>query len=202
MGMNTWVRSWIPDEEIVGMMIRHGEAFGLSDYLTVGNEYRPTVHYAYMPCHETISSLHELRGRNYKLQPKLRIMDDEIINGSDILGALLMGHEFTSWWIGSILNIDEARKLAPGQNATTLQVAAGVIAAILWMLENPRQGICVPEDLPHDFILNIAKPYLGKFVSEASDWTPLKNRKITFKENPASCHSEDPWQFENFIFIP
>jgi len=202
MGMNTWARSWIPNEEIVGMMIRHGEAFGLSDYLTIGNEYRPTVHYVYMPCHETISSLHELRGRNYNLQPNLRIMDDEITNGADILGALLMGHEYTSWWIGSILTIEEARKLAPGQNATTLQVAAGVIAAILWMLENPRQGICLPEDLPHDFILNIAKPYLGNFVSEASNWTPLKNRKISFKENPLSNYNEDPWQFENFLFLP
>ena len=65
MGMNTWVRSWIPDQEIVGMVIRHGEAFGISDRLTVwkGKKavYRPTVHYAYMPCHETISSLHELQ---------------------------------------------------------------------------------------------------------------------------------------------
>jgi homospermidine synthase len=31
MGMNTWVRSWVPDCEIVGMAIRHGEAFGLSE---------------------------------------------------------------------------------------------------------------------------------------------------------------------------
>ncbi len=95
--MNTWVRSWIPDQEIVGMVIRHGEAFGLSDRLTVweGEKavFRPTVHYAYMPCHETLSSLCELRGRNYVLPPKLRIMEDEITTGADILGALLMGHE-------------------------------------------------------------------------------------------------------------
>jgi homospermidine synthase len=83
MGINTWVRSWIPKNEIVGMVIRHGEAFGISDRFTVYKNgkpiYRPTVHYAYMPCHETISSLHELRGRNYELQPKLRIMGDEIV---------------------------------------------------------------------------------------------------------------------------
>ena len=84
MGMNTWVRSWVPQQEIVGMVIRHGEAFTISDSLTVQDEqgkviFRPTVHYAYMPCHETISSLHELRCRNYQLQPKLRIMRDEIM---------------------------------------------------------------------------------------------------------------------------
>jgi len=205
MGINTWVRSWIPDEEIVGMVIRHGEAFSLSDYLTVRENgkavYRPTVHYAYMPCHETLSSLCELRGRNYDLQPKVRILQDEITSGADILGALVMGHPFNSWWTGSALTIGEARKLASGQNATTLQVAAGIVGAVLWMIENPRQGVNSPENLPHDFILDIAKPYLGKFISAPSDWTPLKNRKIFFKENPASQPNPDPWQFENFQFI-
>jgi homospermidine synthase len=205
MGINTWVRSWIPpDEEIIGMMIRHGEAFGLSDRLTVWEDgkaiYRPTVNYAYMPCHDTLSSLWELRGRNYELQPRIRIMTDEIISGEDTLGALLMGHSYNSWWTGSALSIGEARTLAPGQNSTTLQVAAGIIAAILWMFENPREGIKLPDDLPHDFVLDIAKPYLGKFISTPSDWTPLKNRKVFFKENPAAKYNPDPWQIENFIF--
>jgi homospermidine synthase len=205
MGINTWVRSWIPNEEIVGMAIRHGEAFGLSDFLTVweGDKavYRPTVHYAYMPCHETLSSLYELRGRNYELQPKVRIMGNEITSGDDTLGALLMGHPYNSWWTGSSLDIEEARRLAPGQNATTLQVAAGIIGAVLWMIENPRKGLCMPDDLPHEYVLNIAKPYLGKFISTSSDWTPLKNRKIFFRENPASIPDPDPWQFQNFLFV-
>jgi len=207
MGMNTWVRSWVPDCEIVGMAIRHGESFGLSDKLTVWKDnqpiYRPTVHYAYMPCDETIASLHELRCRNYEMQDKQRILKEkEIVSGEDILGALLMGHEYGSWWCGSILTIEEARKLAPGQNATTVQVALGVISAVMWMIENPRKGLCTPEDLPHDFVLDIAKPYLGKFVSEPSDWTPLKNRKVYFKENRANHPDEDIWQFRNFIFVP
>jgi hypothetical protein len=32
------------------------------------------------------------------------------------------------------------------------------------------------------YVLNIAKPYLGDFISTPSDWTPLKNRKVYFKE--------------------
>jgi homospermidine synthase len=94
MGINTWVRSWIPNEEIIGMVIRHGEAYGLSQILTVwedGNAiYRPTVHYAYMPCHDTLSSLCELRGRNYELQPRLRIMTNESYLARILMGALLM----------------------------------------------------------------------------------------------------------------
>ncbi len=206
MGINTWVRSWIPDQEIVGMVIRHGEAYGLSERLTVWDGatavYRPTVHYAYMTCHETLASLCELRGLNYQLPSKLRIMGDEITGGADILGALLMGHGYNSWWTGSNLSIEEARRLAPGQNATTLQVAAGIMGAILWMIENPNQGLKLPDDLPHDFVLDIAKPYLGEFISTPSDWTPLKNRTVYFKENPASVPNPDPWQFANFRFLP
>jgi homospermidine synthase len=207
MGINTWIRSWVPSEEIVGMVIRHGEAFGISDRWTVWRDgkaiYRPTVNYAYLPCDATIASLHELRGRNYELQPRMRIMNDlEISSGSDILGALLMGHPYKSWWTGSILSIEEARKLAPGQNATTIQVALGIVSAVMWMIENPKKGFCLPDDLPHEFVLNIAKPYLGDFVSGPSDWTPLKDRAVYFKENPENNYDRsDVWQFKNFLFV-
>lgn len=205
MGMNTWVRSWVPDTEIIGMVIRHAEAFSISDYLTISEKgkviYRPTVHYAYMPCNETLTSLHELRSRNYELQDNLRIMSDEITSGTDILGALLMGHKFNSWWTGSILSIEESRKLIPHQSATTMQVAIGVVSAICWMLENPNKGLQVPDDLPHDYILNIAKTYLGKFVSTPSDWTPFKNYQQYFKENPLSyLDQKNIWCFNNFLF--
>jgi len=113
-----------------------------------------------------------------------------------------MGHEYNSWWTGSILSIEEARKLAPGQNATTIQVAIGVVAAAMWAIENPRKGFCLPDDLPHDFVLKIAKPYLGEFVSKPCDWTPLSNRAVYFKENPANSLDEgDMWQFKNFVFV-
>lgn len=208
MGINTWARSWVPEVgEIEGMIIRHGEAFGISDRLTVWrfgkSIYRPTVHYVYMPCHEALSSLAELRARRYKMQPKMRILqDEEIISGKDILGALLMGHVFGSWWTGTSLSIEKTRELAPGRNPTTLQVAAGIIGAVRWMIENPKKGLCLPDDLPHDYVLKIAKPYLGDFISTPSDWTPLKNRQVYFAENPRSRAEKDPWQFHNFEPLP
>ena len=145
MGMNTFVASWVPpDYNIVGMVVRHGEAFTITDKLTVweGGKaiYRPTVHYAYCPCDAAIASLHELRGYDYRLQPRIRIMTDEITSGADILGALVMGHAYQSWWCGSDLDIEESRRLVPHQNATTMQVAISVVAACMWMIENPRQG--------------------------------------------------------------
>lgn len=204
MGMNTWVRSWVPDYSIVGMVVRHGEAFTISDSLTVrkGGKavYRPTVHYAYCCCDNGIISLHELRGRDYVLQPKLRIMNDEIACGTDILGALLMGHAYKSWWTGSSLSIEESRRLVPHQNATTMQVATSAIAAVMWMLEHREAGVKSPDDLPYDYILERANPYLGDLISKPSGWSPLAGRENHFKGyNKPNLDLKDPWQFKNFL---
>lgn len=211
-GVRTWVKSWVPAGPILGMVIRHGEAFSISEYLTVSDNglaseqggkplYRPTVHYAYCPCDSAIISLHELQMRNYKLQPKLRIMNDEIISGSDQLGCLLMGHDYKSWWVGSLLDIEESRKLVPHQNATTLQVACSVVAAASWMIQNPRQGVCLPDHLPYEYILKIAKPYLGPFVSRPVNWTPLDDWDTSFTgyEGRPKPPKEDMWQFTTFL---
>jgi len=204
MGMNVRVRTWVPSYAVQGMVVRHGEAFTLSDKLTVWENgkavYRPTVHYAYNPCDNAIISLHELRGYDYELQPSLRIMTDEITSGSDILGALIMGHAYNSWWTGSDLSIEESRRLVPHQNATTLQVAISVIAASMWMIENPARGVVVPDDLPHDYVLSIAEPWLGRNLSVASDWTPLKGRHQQFQgHSTPDLDLSDPWQFQNFL---
>ncbi len=204
MGMNTWVRSWVPNYEIQGMVVRHGEAFTISDKLTVwdGDKaiYRPTVHYAYCPTDSAIASLNELRGYHYELQPKIRILNDEITEGADILGALIMGHDYQAWWVGSVLTIEESRRLVPHQNATTLQVAISVVAATLWMIENPSRGVVVPDSLPHDYILKIANPYLGESISTQVDWNPLKQHKNYFgRFAEQNIDPTDPWQFKNFL---
>jgi homospermidine synthase len=204
MGMNTWVVTWVPDYCIHGMVVRHGEAFTISDKLTVWEDgkavYRPTVHYAYCPTDSAIASLNELRGYDYKLQPTYRILNDEITSGSDILGALIMGHPYNSWWVGSDLSIEESRRLVPHQNATTMQVAISVVAATLWMIQNPDRGVVVPDDLPHEFVLKVARPYLGKWISRSSDWTPLAHYTNAFEGfNNPQIDTSDPWQFKNFL---
>ena len=204
MGINTWVRSYVPGWDIQGMVVRHGEAFTISDKLTVWKKgkavYRPTMHYAYCPCDEAISSLHEMRGYNYKLNVNQRIMNDEITSGADVLGALIMGHPYKSWWVGSDLSIEESRRLVPHQNATTMQVAISVVAATMWMIQNPDQGVVVPDELPHEYILKIAKPYLGKWISKPSDWTPLKHYANAFNGyNHPNIDRSDVWQFKNFL---
>jgi homospermidine synthase len=123
-------------------------------------------------------------------------MRDEIVCGYDELGVLLMGHDFQSWWCGTILDIDEARRLVPGQNATTLQVAASVLSAVSWMIENPRRGVLLPDQLPHQEILARARPYLGKVISIPIAWTPVPT------EDDESALADDVWQFSNFLLEP
>jgi len=204
MGMKTWVRSWVPSGEITGMVIRHGEAFGISDRLTLWKDgkaiYRPTVHYAYCPTDCAINSLHELEMRNYKMQEKRRIMSDEIIDGRDELGVLLMGHDFKAWWTGSLLDIHTSRKLVPHQQATVLQVAISVVAAAKWMIKNPRRGYNLPDNVDHEFILSVSKPYIRPFVSQPVDWTPLKNINKKFVNfDTSKFHNGDMWQFVTFM---
>src|SRR3989339_1227461 len=204
LGMRTVVRSWVPCGEIIGMVIRHGEAFSISDRLTVWENgeavYRPTVHYAYCPSNAAINSLRELEMRQFHLQEKQRIMNDEIIDGEDQLGVLLMGHDFNSWWCGSILDIHTSRKLVPHQQATTMQVAVSVVAAAIWMIKNPKMGFRMPDDIDFEEILRISMPYISPFVSKAVDWTPLKNLNTKFtKYDMPRPPEEDVWQFSTFL---
>ena len=132
-GAATRVRTWTPRAgHFHGFCITHSEAISIADYFTVREgaqvAYRPTVHYAYHPCDSAVMSVHELAGRNYVQQERQRILMDEIIGGIDELGVLLAGHKKNAYWYGSQLSIEEARKLAPYNNATSLQVCVAVLA--------------------------------------------------------------------------
>ena len=123
------MRSWTPLEgPYHGFLITHSEAISIADYLTITErgttQYRPTVHYAYHPCDGAVLSLHELAGKNWHVQERKRLLMAEITGGIDELGVLLMGHERGAYWFGSRLSIAEARKLAPYNNATSVQVTA------------------------------------------------------------------------------
>ncbi|HEY1721836.1 MAG TPA: saccharopine dehydrogenase C-terminal domain-containing protein [Magnetospirillaceae bacterium] len=203
-GASTRVRSWTPKEgPYHGFLITHGEAISIADFYTVkeGGKVvsRPTCHYAYHPCDDAVLSIHELAGKNWNMQPKTRLMMKEIVSGGiDELGVLLMGHKKGAYWFGSRLSIDEARKLAPYNNATSLQVTVSVLSGMIWAIENPTRGLVEPEEIDFQRNLEIAMPYLGEVVGVYSDWTPLKDRALLF---PEDIDTADPWQFKNFRVV-
>lgn len=199
-GASVKVRSWTPVEgPYHGLLITHGEAISISDYYTVHDKgrvaYRPTCHYAYHPCDDTVLSVHELAGKGWIGQTNRRVLMDEIYDGLDELGALLMGHERGAYWFGSRISVHEARKLAPYNNATSIQVAAGVLGGVVWAMENPRAGIIDPDHVDFQRVLEVANPYLGSVAGVYSDWTPLAGRNHPF---PEDLDTSDPWQFKNF----
>jgi homospermidine synthase len=192
-GAGARVRSWVPSGALIGYLIPHNEAISIADYFTVRENgdvaYRPTCHYAYHPCDDAILSLHELQGNAYHPQSRMHLLTDE-------LGVLLYGHAKNAYWYGSRLTIEEARRLAPYQNATALQVTSAVVAGMVWAIENPRRSVVEADDLDEERVLSIMEPYLGSLFGVYTDWTPLTGRGELF---PEDIDREDPWQFRNTI---
>jgi homospermidine synthase len=202
-GAATRVRSWTPLEgPFHGFLITHNESISIADYLTVRENgsvrYRPTVHYAYHPCDDAVLSLHEFAGKNWQLQRNKRLMLHEIVRGMDELGVLLLGHARGPYWYGSRLTIEEARGLVPYNNATSLQVTAAVLGGMVWAIENPWAGVVEADDIDHNRVLDVARPYLGELIGVFGDWTPLQGRGMLF---PEDLDESDPWQFRNIRVI-
>ena len=201
-GANTRVRSWCPTRgSQYGRLVTHNESISIADYYTIGSgidvEYRPTCHYAYHPCDDAILSLDEMFGRGGVQQSTHHILNEnEITEGIDELGVLLYGHGKNAYWYGSQLSIEEARKLAPYQNATGLQVTSAVIAGMAWALENPEAGIVEADEMDFERCLQFQLPYLGPVKGYYTDWNPLKDRLNFF---PEDIDYEDPWQFQNIL---
>jgi len=198
-GASTRVRTWTPlAGHFHGFCITHGESISIADYYTVRDGaqavYRPTVHYAYHPCDAAVVSLHEFAGRNWQLQEKKRILMDDIDAGVDELGVLLAGHKNNAYWFGSQLAIGAARKLAPHNSATSLQVTVACLSGMIWAIENPNCGVTEPDEMDFRRNLEICMPYLGTVVGQYTDWTPLHERDRLF---PEDIDKSDPWQFKN-----
>ncbi len=203
-GADTRVLSWAPSHgPHFGYLVTHNEAISISDYFTVkkGKKavYRPTAHYAYHPANDAVLSWHELLGASGKRQAVEHVLEEqEILDGGDELGVLMYGHKKNAYWFGSKLSIEEARTLAPYQNATGMQVTSSVLAGIIWAIENPNVGIVEAEEMDHARCIEIQRPYLGALGGVYTDWTPLKREANFFGEK---LDKRDPWQFTN-ILVP
>jgi homospermidine synthase len=193
------------------MAIPHPESFSIADYLTVREDnsnkliYQPSVYFVYLPCDSAVCSLHEWRMQDYPPLNAERIMCDDIVSGADELGVLLLGgHEISAWWTGSVLDIDQSRRLVAGQSATTLQVAISVVAGVIYALRHPEEGVCFPEQISTEQILATAMPFLGTWVSRPINW-PItsyssndidKQKMIVMTDEDKDQDSQ--WQFSTF----
>ena len=179
--------SWVPSfGSFHGFLIPHPEAFSIAELFSYKDEtgfiYHPTVHFVYQPCNDALLSMHDSLVQTNK-DFKKRLLFDDIIGGMDELGALILREDTSDvYWYGSRLDIDQARNLSPNNNATSLQVAAGVLAGIIWIYENPNLGLVEPEQVDFKRALDIASPYLGICEGYSADWE--HHRSSDYLANP------------------
>lgn len=181
------IRSWVPSVgEQNTWLITHNESISLADFLTVRDGstilYRPTVCYAYHPCEKTRQSLVEWEARGLA-EPafKTLIAPERIARGDDELGVLLC-FDGGAYWYGSTLSIAETRRLVPHNNATTLQVAAGMLGGLTWAIRHPRAGVVEADQIDFRQVMAVAAPYLGCLAGTLTDWQPQPGGTLQFSE--------------------
>lgn len=211
--VNTIAQSVVPIYgRYFGYVIRHDESNTIGKHLQVVDPitkkitYKPSVYYVYHPCDSAKISVEELKENNFEYQDKWRLLTDELNNnGQDILGLTFYLENKDVYWIGSLLDVGEAREIYNNEfnkyiNATNVQVVGGYLSGILHImdliLENTHNGIMFPEDLPHHKIWSLSEPFFGNFAFKKIDNFKL----IKYKKNFTDVNTyTDDWQFDNFL---
>lgn len=180
-GATTTVSSWTPS---VGAqdayLITHHEALSigalLSEFHADGTvAYRPTVYYAYRPAPKTCESVTRWMGNGAARPVQKTVMRDALVDGADELGALLISEQ-GAYWFGSVLSLAQARRIAPHNNATSLQVVGGIVGALEWMMRHPSEGVVEAEDMDSDGVMRAARPFLGQVFGTHAAW-PAKGMR-------------------------
>ena len=186
MGGEIEIKSWVPSGVYHGYVIPHTEAFSLAEYFNCkddGNFYHPTVHYVYRPCDEAAKSMLDALDKNIIYPEHKRLLLDDVTEGMDELGVLILrANNPEVYWLGSRLGVDEARSLVKNNNATSLQVAIGVLSGLILAIANPMEGLIEAEGLDFKRAIEIAKPYLGDFRGHFATWPEAQAPSWTFAE--------------------
>jgi len=192
-----WAKSWVPDMEIEGSLIPHGEAFSMHRFFSdKSTGYGISQYYVYQfnPYANAFIDNVPLNADITNCNPELEVIHPMNYNlkGLDKVGALLLFKKNRGWWAGSFVDDQMASKVLNHKfGPTVLQVAAGVYAGFIWMLQNPNNGNRWPESLDTDFILEVAKPYLGNVITKYVDLTKTKLKDVTKFEDFVTRTYED-----------
>ena len=138
-------------------------------------------------------------------------MYDNNIRGYDNVGALFIMEEnpITNdssspycFWTGSILNSEYTRNVLKDDyfGPTVIQVMAGVLAGVSWMLGNKHKGLVFGEDLDDDFILKLAKKYFPRWICRfyIDKECSICFEKIFFLHISTFCNNNHP--FHDFCY--
>jgi len=150
--------------EYEGFLIPHAEIFSMSRFLQYkGNA--PSIMYIYRPSDIAIKSLDNFRNNNYLPLSDYYVLESKDIkkNGYDSIGALLQFSNGEKFWAGSVLTIEQTKKMGYKiSGPTTVQVAGCLYSTIDFIYNNPNYGFNEAETLPSDIIFKNAKKFMGK----------------------------------------
>jgi homospermidine synthase len=165
---------------IQGRCIHHGEGISLNRFLGTF-KYSPTMHYVYQLNPITDKMLSDFSKNELvnisKDDSQWKVLNtyEDKIEGYDNVGALFIleenpltgGNEPYCFWTGSILDTKYTRETLKDIyfGPTVIQVMAGILSSVRWMLENRKSGLLFGEDIDDNYIIKHAKKYLGKYYS-------------------------------------
>jgi homospermidine synthase len=215
LSLHSYAQSYVPlYGAYVGNIIPHEETFTIGKHLTIYDKdkvvYKPSVYYVYHPCNDARMSVEELKEKDYEYQTYYRLLTKELISGRDELGLTFFLENGDVYWIGSLLDVDEAREVYNNEfndniNATILQVVSGCLSGLLYLTKlnkkinkgkDTYKGLIHPDDLPHRQILKWSLPFLGSFVFEKVENFDLY--KIDTKFTGKNIKTTE-WQYQNFM---
>jgi len=186
-GMNSYLYSVCPlfdnnnqiiNQTFCGRLIHHGEIIDLANYF---GDMSPFMSYVYQVNSHLENSLFNIKNmyptidENYIMNSLIQLNNYSVFDnfnqkqsnhliGQDSIGCTIFcgTNEINHiYWCGSILKHDDVtiKEFTP----TTVQVAAGILSGLSFMLSNKCTGIYQPSDLNTAYMLEKSIPLLGNF---------------------------------------
>ena len=161
-----------------GKLIHHGEIFELANYFGANAPFMSYVYQNSPYMDQSLASVKKIYGDDAS-DLKMLLMQDptsfcvfdnihenQPLTGFDSIGCTLFcGKENIEsiYWCGSVRH-DKDTNALPDFTPTIIQVAAGVLSGLSYLLEpTTKPGFYQPVDCPTPYMINKASPLLGRF---------------------------------------
>ena len=182
-GASTRVRSWTPLEgPFHGFLITHNEAISIADYYTVTRGRRaalPADRALRLPPVRRRGAVGARAGRQELAHAAAPAADDGRDHPRHRRTRRAADGPRARAPTGTARGCRSRRRarLAPHNNATSLQVTAAVLAGMVWAMENPRAGVRRGgRDRPCARSWRSAGRISARWSAPTTDWTPLQDR--------------------------
>lgn len=177
-----------------GFIVTHGEIETISTKLNK----QVKVAFVYHVCSDGRASLKKWGHQHAPRYEMMKGYDMDASQGvcADNIGALLLHRDGQrAWWTGSLMQAQEAQRVAGlANNGANITVSAACLATIAWALKHPKRGMLFPDDFSledSEELLCSIEPFLGKMISVPVPSSVLPPLKQPFIETPTGVLPEE-----------